>query len=177
MQDLVYCGPNISISNPLFKTARSNYKEKADYDCIDLSLIPKEYVQRSIYDVDMEQLKSYAAKTPWGSLYSNEYRLVARKMLGLNQERTLMAAIIPPSITHTDGLFGLAFKNVKDLLLAAGYYSSAGQKFYRTITDDTIPGGPVERTIEYVAPFDCCDREKDYETAWKFFEEKYGVQE
>ena len=21
---------------------------------------------------------------------------------------------------------------------------------------------------------DCCDREKDYETAWKFFEEKYG---
>ncbi len=50
----------------------------------------------------------------------------------------------------------------------------AGQKFYRTITDDTMPGGPVERTIEYVAPFDRCDREKDYETAWKFFEEKYG---
>lgn len=52
----------------------------------------------------------------------------------------------------------------------------AGQKFYRTITDDTMPGGPVERTIEYVAPFDRCDREKDYETAWKFFEEKYGKQ-
>ena len=50
----------------------------------------------------------------------------------------------------------------------------AGQKFYRTITDDTLPGGPVERTIEYVAPFDRCDREQDYETAWKFFEEKYG---
>lgn len=39
---------------------------------------------------------------------------------------------------------------------------------------DTMPGGPVERTIEYVAPpFDRCDREQDYETAWKFFEEKY----
>lgn len=50
----------------------------------------------------------------------------------------------------------------------------AGKKFYRTITDDTMPGGPVERTIEYVAPFNRCDREKDYETAWKFFEEKYG---
>lgn len=46
--------------------------------------------------------------------------------------------------------------------------------FARTITDDTMPGGPVERTIEYVAPFDRCDREKDYEIAWKFFEEKYG---
>ncbi len=50
----------------------------------------------------------------------------------------------------------------------------AGQKFYRTIIDDTMPGGAVERTIEYVAPFDRCDREQDYETAWKFFEEKYG---
>lgn len=54
--------------------------------------------------------------------------------------------------------------------------AASGQKFYRTITDDTMPGGPVERTIEYVAPFDRCDREKDYETAWKFFEEKYGGQ-
>ena len=45
---------------------------------------------------------------------------------------------------------------------------------FRTITDDTMPGGLVERTIEYVVPFDRCDREKDYEAAWKFFEEKYG---
>ena len=52
--------------------------------------------------------------------------------------------------------------------------ATAGKKFYRTIMDDTVPGGPMERTIEYVAPFDRCDREKDYETAWKFFEEKYG---
>jgi len=50
----------------------------------------------------------------------------------------------------------------------------AGQKFHRSIIDDTMPGGPVERTIEYIAPFDRCDREQDYETAWKYFEEKYS---
>lgn len=50
----------------------------------------------------------------------------------------------------------------------------AGYVFERVIADDTMPGGPVERTIQYVAPFDCCDREQDYETAWKFFEDKYG---
>ena len=49
-----------------------------------------------------------------------------------------------------------------------------GEKYIQTITDDTLPSGPVERPIEYVAPFDRCDREQDYETAWKFFEEKYG---
>lgn len=52
--------------------------------------------------------------------------------------------------------------------------AAPGTKFTRTITDDTMPGGPVQRTIEYVAPFDKCDREHDYETAWKFFEEKYN---
>jgi hypothetical protein len=41
----------------------------------------------------------------------------------------------------------------------------------RTIQDDTQPGGPQERVIEYVAPFDRCDREADYATAWKFFDE------
>jgi len=46
--------------------------------------------------------------------------------------------------------------------------------FSRTILDDTLPGGPVERTITYEAPFDRCDRVKDYRIAWEFFE-KEGV--
>lgn len=50
----------------------------------------------------------------------------------------------------------------------------AGKVFTRTIMDDTQPGGPRERTIEYVAPFDKCDRVEDYKTAWKFFTQKYG---
>lgn len=49
-----------------------------------------------------------------------------------------------------------------------------GETYRKTYMDDTQPGGPTQRTIEYVAPFDRCDREKDYETAWKFFADKYG---
>ncbi len=40
----------------------------------------------------------------------------------------------------------------------------------RTIVDDTLPGGPVERTITYEAPFDRCDRVEDYRVAWEFFD-------
>ena len=29
--------------------------------------------------------------------------------------------------------------------------------------------------IEYVAPFDRCNREADYETAWNYFTQKYGT--
>ena len=39
----------------------------------------------------------------------------------------------------------------------------------RNITDNTQPGGPVQRVIEYVAPFTKCDREQDYRTAWNAF--------
>ena len=45
----------------------------------------------------------------------------------------------------------------------------------KTYIDDTLPGGPVERTIEYVAPFDTCDRVEDYRTVWAFFADKYGT--
>ena len=40
----------------------------------------------------------------------------------------------------------------------------------RTIVDNTLPTGPVERTIEYHAPFDPMNREADYAEAWAFFE-------
>lgn len=75
--------------------------------------------------------------------------------------------------TNNRGLNGIGFdrKTWENELKDA----PCGKKFYRTIIDDTIPGGPVERTIEYVAPFNCCDREKDYDVAWEFFEKKYGI--
>jgi hypothetical protein len=44
----------------------------------------------------------------------------------------------------------------------------------RKVIDDTLPGGPRERTIVYEAPFDHCDREQDYEIVWAEFERRLG---
>lgn len=49
----------------------------------------------------------------------------------------------------------------------------AGQCYAHSFTDDTQPGGPRERTIEYEAPFVTCDRIQDYRTIWNFFANKY----
>ena len=46
----------------------------------------------------------------------------------------------------------------------------AGQGLPREVKDNWLPDAPT-RTIEYVAPFDRCDREEDYRTAWAFFDE------
>lgn len=42
----------------------------------------------------------------------------------------------------------------------------------QTVIDDTQPDGPRERVIVYEAPFDRCDRERDYAEVWRAFEER-----
>ena len=36
----------------------------------------------------------------------------------------------------------------------------------RTVLDTTLPTGPIERVIEYQAPFTLQNRETDYATVW-----------
>ena len=119
---------------------------------------------KTIYRIQFPVLQSYEADT-W---YDANGRIVFtnnRSLTGVGYSRPEFenAGAVQPTERGTARWDGI-MKN-----------APAGYVFARTITDDTQPGGPVERTIEYVAPFDRCDREQDYETAWKFFEEKkYG---
>lgn len=120
---------------------------------------------KTIYRIQFPVLQSYEADT-W---YDANGRIVFtnnRSLVGVGFERTTWERqnAITPIKRGTAPWNGI----MKD--------ATEGYVFARTITDDTMPGGPVERTIEYVAPFDRCDREKDYETAWKFFEKKYSQQ-
>ena len=103
---------------------------------------------KTIYRIQFPVLQSYEADT-W---YDANGRIV---------------------FTNNRGLIGVGFdrKEWENGIKGA----PAGKKFYRTIIDDTQPGGPVQRTIEYVAPFDKCNREQDYETAWDFFSNKQEV--
>ncbi|MGN8806875.1 MULTISPECIES: Eco57I restriction-modification methylase domain-containing protein [unclassified Blautia] len=51
--------------------------------------------------------------------------------------------------------------------------ASEGKTFKYSYVEDAIPGGPTERTIEYVAPFTRGNRELDYEVAWNYFSSIY----
>jgi hypothetical protein len=42
----------------------------------------------------------------------------------------------------------------------------------RTITDTTLPTGPIEREIIWHAPFTTCNRETDYATVWQKLDER-----
>ena len=49
-----------------------------------------------------------------------------------------------------------------------------GTKIHRTVIDDTLPGGPREKTTTYIAPFYRPDREEDYRIAWEVFTERFA---
>ncbi|MFC7677592.1 Eco57I restriction-modification methylase domain-containing protein [Paenibacillus sp. GCM10028914] len=345
--DMIYSGPHIGIANPLFKASRKECRLNSDYDNIDLTTVPIDYLQRCNYSPACE-IGEYNQRIPvtgWGDKVHQSFRIIARKMLNLSGERTLISAIPSKATGHIHGIFGVSFNsltmaiqavslcasipydflvkvlgksnlqadivrrfpifNLDDISkslclrgillnyltseykqlwsesfkLVSGFESwskqdprlrpekftsltpdwtwdtplrtdyerrqalveidvlsamalgmtleqlktiyriqfpvlqqyeadtwydkngrivftnnrsltsvgfsrpefesiknaKAGEKYYHIITDDTMPGGPVERTIEYLAPFDRCDREQDYETAWEFFEEKCNV--
>ena len=138
--------------------------------------------------------EEWSSKLALRSDYERRYALVEIDVLtalalgmSLNQLKNIYRIQFPvlqsyESDTWYDANGRIVFTNNRSLV-GVGYDrktwenevkdAPADKKFYRTITDDTMPAGPVEHTIEYTAPFTRCDREKDYETAWKFFEKKY----
>lgn len=345
--DTILSGVHIGTANPLFNCSNQGCTSNNDNTSIDLTIIPKRYLQRSNYSPACDKQEYYLRlpDTAWGNKYIDNYRIVGRKMIDNEGERTLMAALLPPYVGHTNGIIGIAFADEKLMAIMLGAFSSLpydffiklcgkgnlqmntvgmlplinlnckfaheivcraamlnclteyyaefwknifselfngiqwskqdrrlnncvfkslqkqwmyntpardsfsrrqlmveidvlvamalgmtldqllacyriqfpilqqheketfydshgtivyaknnalsgvgvnrkmfenvlaplsiGEEYQYTVIDDTLPGGSVERIIEYVAPFDRCDREQDYETAWKFFEKKY----
>ena len=68
--------------------------------------------------------------------------------------------------THHETNIALGWEDVRQLEVGT---------IRRRITDNTQPGGPTQRHIEYVAPFTRCDREQDYRVAWDAFAARNAV--
>lgn len=80
--------------------------------------------------------------------------------------------------TTSKGLNGVGFPRISQGRFEkkeVGWDEIAGMEsgtIERKIIDDTLPDGPKEKTIEYEAPFDRCDRLQDYKIIWDFFEKE-----
>lgn len=132
LYDLIYSGPHVGVANPLFKCSRRECKLNSDYDNIDLKSVPFVYLQRVNYIPGLTQ-HEYIDKLPknnWNRKFTEDYRIVARKMLNLGGERTLISSIIPPMTAHTNGLLGFDFADINNLVLVNGLFSSLSYDFY-----------------------------------------------
>jgi len=121
----VLSGPHFYAGNPLNKTPRPICAANGDYDTLDLTNLPVDYLPRTNY-LPACPLPAYAAKSPkvtWlnpdtGEKYrlTDLYRFVSREMLSQSGERTLIGALIPPGPTIIHTCVQLAFAHKEDLL-------------------------------------------------------------
>lgn len=125
---LIYSGPHIGVANPLFKTSRRICRLNSDYDNLDLLEVDSHYLQRCNY-IPVGSPSEYCNQIPKtidGHYYTDDYRVVMRKMLNQGGERTLIAAIIPPKTKHIDGIFGIT---IEDVLLLGAFMASIPYDF------------------------------------------------
>lgn len=148
--DCVLLGANIFNFNPLFKAARANASKNSDYDLVDLTQLTDHYLQRCTYRVKATQgeYNLKMPKLPWGKGYASQYRIFSRKMVDPSGERTMVSCIVPPGVTHTDGIRGIAIQDERMLCLFAGLMGSIPYDFFvktlhkENFTADTLDALP-----------------------------------
>lgn len=130
--DFIYSGPHIGVANSVYQTPRSICANKGDYDRIDIEFLPEKYLQRTKYSINCP-IQSYidcTPATPWGTKYIYEYKLLSRKMLNLKQERTLICAIAPIKTGHINGIYGMCFSELENLVLISALFASLPYDFF-----------------------------------------------
>lgn len=120
---------------------------------------------KTIYRVQFPVMRQYEADT-W---YDANGRIVFTNSKGL------IGVGLPRKAANQDTCYGIHTSVRNEFNISLGWEDIKEMEIgtvTKTFMDDTLPGGPVERTITYVAPFDRCDREQDYETAWDAFSKR-----
>lgn len=139
--EMIYCGPNVAVSNPFYKTPRLNYIKNSDYDVIDLNsdfleklLLTKYKPIIPIFDY-RNLCKGFkkGQDTQGNEVYDNwwnYFKIGIREMVGADSERSLQGAILPPQCRYVNTIISVCFKSNSLLLEAAGLISSLFLDFF-----------------------------------------------
>ncbi|MEM9148857.1 MAG: hypothetical protein AAGB19_00075 [Cyanobacteria bacterium P01_F01_bin.3] len=116
--EIILSGSHYFLGNPLNKTPRSHCKLNSDYDVIDLTIIPDDYLPRTNYipACDPTEYFSRMAKVPWEEQkpVTNFYRVVNREMIGSSAERTFIPALLPKGIGHINTCMVTTFEKYNE---------------------------------------------------------------
>ena len=139
LEELVVSGPHFSVGNPLSKTPRARCVKSSDYDCLDLTTLPDDYLPRTNY-VPACDPEEYARRTPRVSWIEEGesaprkvtefYRVVNREMVNASWSRTLTTALTPKGVASIHTVVGTVFRDPLDAVDFLALTSSLVLDFY-----------------------------------------------
>lgn len=157
--EVVLSGPNFYIANPVYKSAKAECIQNSDYSTVDRDVINSSYIPRVSYQL-LDKSDDYIPRRKCDDvLFTEHYRIVARKMLNSSNERTLISCIVPPGVCHIDGVQSISYSDLNQTIQAATIASSLVSDFLVKITGrknlysawDVIPYGVSEgATVRYL---------------------------
>lgn len=152
----IMSGPHVYVACPLFKSPRATCTKNGDYDVLDLSTLPPDYLPRTNY-APAASPEKYRQRTPTVSWTEDRrvtdfYRLVLRRQLSQSGERTMISSIVPPRYGHINGLLSIAFTSSRDLVAFAGSTHSIPLDFFVKTTGRADLYEPVVRQLPLIEP-------------------------
>ena len=124
-----------------------------------------------------ELISIYRIQFPVMQQYEHDTWFDASGRIVFTSSKGLPSVGMPRRAILGDTKYGLFASGTHEENIALGWEDVCNLRegiVTRSILDETQPGGPVERDIEYRAPFDRCDRKMDYQIAWREFERRLG---
>ena len=120
LEKIILQGPHFHVGNPLYKTPNPDCNFNGDYSNLDLLTLPNSYQPRTNYVPGLE-LAKYRDRVSNSSFnvpskHTDFYRVAIRGMVGLNTERRLIGALIPPDVAHVNSVGSIAFQSDRTLL-------------------------------------------------------------
>jgi hypothetical protein len=127
----VLSGPHFYVGIPFYKTPRASCTKNSDYDILDLTTLPDDYLPRSNYvpACSPGQYLERTPKVPWGKNrpVTDYYRFAHRRMFGSSAERSLISTIMPKKVAHPHPVISTTFKNIEPMV---SFYATSCSTLY-----------------------------------------------
>lgn len=153
--DVILQGPHLFVSTPMYKSPNKSMLHNQDWSATDLETLPPDSIPVTSYKPAGDRARYDAAYAHWGDAgrdpARSHYRVAWRNMAGNQNERTLIAAIVPPGTAHIHGVSSLSITGggaelASQLFRVSGALSTLLSDFsIRSAPKGTIPFSAVTR--------------------------------
>ncbi|MER6566284.1 class I SAM-dependent DNA methyltransferase [Streptomyces sp. NPDC001093] len=128
-------GPHISYANPFNKQPNIPCNSNKDYSSFDLTQLPPDAIPACNYFRSSSLDDFESEKDHWNGVpYTSYFRLAWRRMIGLSNERSLFAALIPPGPSHVHAMQSMALADNRLTSLNAGFWATLPLDYLLRIT-------------------------------------------